>query len=231
MYLKFEIELKFRDKIYGGLPKDKDVLKNYVKNKFSSEDTSPTADDLDLTEEIEKRTVGFKRDDRGIYIGSYQIKAMLAQAASLLELTITKRGSKQTMREGLIIKGQDEDDTFTGEKIYLLPRIMEPTGIESHAGNVSTPQGSRSILKTLEYVLEPTVKFQLWLLKNRIGEDNRSKKLVIKDIKKCFLYGMELGLGSHRKYEAGKFDVVRFEELPYEESEEINFEIPLPKTE
>ncbi len=230
MYIKYEIELKIRDKIYGGLPKDKNVLKNYVKTKFNSSDISTTADDLDLTEEIEKRTVGFKCDNKGIYIGSYQIKAMLAQAASLLEITITKRGSKQTMREGLVIKGRDEDNTITGEKIYLLPRSMKPTGVESHAGNVSTPQGNRSILKTLEYVLEPTIKLQMWVLKNRIGKDNRSKKLLIEDIKRCFLYGMELGLGSHRKYEAGKFDVIQFEELQYEESEEITFENALQKT-
>ena len=212
MYNLFEIELQFREKVYGGLPKDEEALKAYVKAAFQSEDTSPTADDLDLQEETDKRTVGFKKDDIGVYVGTYQLKAMLGEAASLLEFTVKKRGSKQTFKEGLNIKGMNDDGDFTGEQCYFLPLKKEIDGTEMHTGNVSTPMGNRSIIKTLEFVEKPRLKFQISILENRMGEGN-TKKLTVTDFKLCLAHARELGLGSHRKYQAGKFDIKSFKQL------------------
>ena len=223
MYKMLEVEIKVRDKIFGGLPKSQSTVESYVKAKFDSDDTSPTDTDLDLNEEIEKYTVGFRCDDFGIYIGSYQVKAMLKQTASLLDLTIKKRGSKQTLSEGTVIRGIDGENNLTGDKVYLLPIALEPTGIETLTGHVSTPQGKRDIMRNAEFVSEPTLKFQLWLLQNRIGDDNRSKKLTVSDVKLILAHGCEVGLGSMRSYAAGKFDVVKFEELG--ESSELQPEI------
>lgn len=221
MYLTFDVSLNFRDRIYGGLPKDKQVLENYVKAKFKSEDTSPADTDLDLEESLDQYTNGFRCDDTGIYLGSYQIKAMLSEAASLLEITTKKRGSKQTIKEGLIIKGRDLNGGFTGEKVYLLPYKSEPDGIETVAGHVSTAQGSRDILRNMEYVVQPNIKFQLWFLLNRFGEDERAKKITVLDVKKMLAHGRELGLGSFRNHASGKFDIASFEQLETPKDEDI----------
>ena len=217
MYQVFNVEIKFRNRIYGGLPKDKNVYENYAKSKFKSEDVEKHATDLDLEEEMEKSTVIFRRDEIGLYVGSYQIKAMLGQAASLLEITTKKRGSKQTLREGMVLKGRDKDGVYTQDKVYFIPLKQEADGLETHAGNVSTAQGSRSRLKRLEYVEGASLRFSMMFLANRIGDDNRSKKILVDDIKSCLQHGQELGLGSHRKFEAGKFNVISFEEISQEE--------------
>jgi hypothetical protein len=216
MYKKVEVELKFRDRIYSGLPKNSELIKGYVKAKFGSEDSTTVETDLDLDNELEKVTTGFKKDDVGIYIGSYQIKAALKQYASLLRFTVKKRGSKQTVAEGLFIKGINADDNLTNEKIYLLPLKTTPDGIHDHTGNVPTPQGTRSILKALEYIEKPTVKFQVWVIDVRIGKAANSKDLRIEDIRTCLEFGQECGIGAHRAYESGKFDIIKFEEIPEE---------------
>ena len=221
MYKQFHCELKFRDKIYGGLPKNEADLESYVKSAFKSDDTSPTDTDLDLTEELEKRTTGFRKDNVGIYIGSYQIKAMLAESASLLGITVKKRGSKQTLKEGLIVQGLDAEDNITNEKVYFLPTTTEPHGTYTHAGQVSTAQGSRSILKRMEYIEKATIKFRLILLENRMSDDARGKGLLVSDLKLCLAHGRELGLGSHRKYESGRFNVIKFKQLENATPEDV----------
>ena len=233
LYRKFEVEIKLRDKIYGGLPKSKELIEAYVKSKFDSDDTELTETDLDLDEETEKLVNGFRADDNGLYYGSYQMKAALKQAASLLKITVQKRGSKQTFGEGLFIKGvrrPDEkafvDETeftedataegiskLTGEKIYFYPLRKKPDGIEEFTGNVSTPMGNRSILKALEYVEKATLKFEVWVLNVRMGADGRSKDITADDIEICLELAREGGIGSNRSYEQGKFDIISFKEI------------------
>lgn len=213
MYKAFHIELKFRDRVFSGLPKNTEVLEAYVQSKFGSDDTSPTDTDLDLSEEVDKRSTHFRKTEQGIYIGGYQIKSMISEAASLLELTVKKRGSKQTLKEGLSVIGINENDQLTGDKVFFLPNRTKADGTYTHTGNVSTPQGNRSIIKSMEYIEQASIKFILNILENRMQDDNRGKKLTTDNIKECLAHSRELGIGSHRKYDAGKFDVVKFEEV------------------
>lgn len=233
LYRKFEVTLKFRDKIYGGLPKSKDLLKNYVYAKFGSEDTELTETDLDLEEETEKRIDIFRADANGIYIGTYQLKSAIKHAASTLKITVKKRGSKQTFGEGLFIKGirdpkaenfTDETDFtenaaaegithLTGEKVYCYPLRKEADGVDEFAGHVDTPMGKRSILRALEYVEKPTLKFEVWVLNVRMGNDGRSKDITADDIEICLKVLEEGGIGANRTREVGKFDLISFKEI------------------
>lgn len=210
IFTEHYLELKFRDKIYGGLPGNREIFEAWMASKFEDpENTENTETDLDLDKEIEQNTSQFRCDEQGIYINAHQVKAMIAQCASLLELTTQKRGSKNTLKEGTFIKGVDEEGNFTGEKIYLLPFRKEPDGVDSFTGNVSGPQGSRSIISNVQFCTQATIKMQIWMLTNRMG-DNRGKKLTLGDVENILQLGQEVGLGAVRKFEVGKFDVIRF---------------------
>ena len=181
--------------------------------RFKSEDTETVAEDLDLDEEHERSVVGFKKTDVGIYVGTYQVKAMLAESASLLDITVKKRGSKQTLREGLTILGLDHEDNYTGDKVYALPYKDKADGMSSRTGNISGPSGSRSIVSLSEYVEDLTLKFEARVLENRMMEATDGKKLSTQDLKKILAHARHLGLGGERKYNSGTFDVVKFETL------------------
>ena len=212
VFTHYFAELQFREKIYGGLPGNREIFEKWMQGKFANpENTENTATDLDLDKEIEENTNQFRCDERGIYIGAYQLKAMIAQCGSLLELTTSKRGSKQTLKEGTFIKGIDSDGNFTGDKVYLLPLRKEADGKESFTGNVYTPNGQRSIITHTMYCVKPTIRFQMWMLSNRLQTTGHGKKLNFEDFQNILQLGQEVGVGAMRNMEAGKFDVVSFE--------------------
>jgi hypothetical protein len=202
MFKKATVSIKFRDQLIGGIPKSKKLLKSYLEAKFG-ELPDDFADRLaeevktnDLEEKQEILTTGFKRDDiGGLYLSDYQVKAMLKQCASLLKITVNTRGSKQIFAEGLVIRPV---------KLYL--GRMEPDGIEEFCGNVTTMQGKRSILRNGEFVREATLDFEIWILDVNI--------VTMKQVEQCLTLGQEVGLGSCRSFEKGKYDLLSFEPTP-----------------
>lgn len=200
MYQKARVRIIFRDQVIGGIPRSKKLIQLYLKAKFG-ESTEEFADQLaeevqanDLEEKQEIMTTGFKRDEHGLYLSDYQVKAMLKQCASLLKITVTTRGSKQVFAEGLVIR-----------PVRLHVGRMEPDGVEEFCGHVMTLQGKRSILRHGEFVRQATLDFEVWMLDTKV--------LTLSQVEQCLLLGQEVGLGSCRSFEQGKFDVVKFEAM------------------
>ena len=186
IYNRFYVELDIRDKIYGTLRGDREIF-----------------------EEFEKRTNQFHCDDIGIYIGEYQIKAMIAQCASLLEVT-PEYESTQTLKEGSFIEGINADGKFTRDKVYLLPLRKSGDGKNNVIEHVTGLQGSRSIISNSQFCSQPKLRFQLNILVNLMRNDGRGEILNFEDLEFIFEHGQEVGLGTHRDRDAGKFDVVKF---------------------
>lgn len=216
MYNVYRCELKMHDTLVGSLMLKLGDLEAYVKAKFKEVPdkealTEFISEDLELDEEREETVTGFKRGEKGIYVGGYQIKAMLSESAKLQGITVQKKGTKNTLREGLVVRGIDADDNFTGHKIYVLPYRKEADGVSVRTGHVSGPSGSRSIVSQSEYVEDATLKFELRLLSNRMIMKPDGKLFSEKDLKRCLAHGRDLGLGGERKYQSGTFEVVKFE--------------------
>lgn len=232
LYHKLDVKLIFRERMYAGLTAKKDVLEKYVKAKFQSDDATATMTDMDIDEKIEESTCKFRRDLKGnglLYMHVYQANAMLAQSASVLELTVNKRGSKQTFAEGMTLKGvmphyDDEDiadltdyekehladpGEVTGTKIFFGDTIRPSAdGVQDFLGNVSGPAGRRSVVKACEFVEEATVEFQVWILRNRMSDREGNNKVTLADFRRVLEHGQENGLGSNRKLYGGQFDVI-----------------------
>lgn len=225
IYTKFRVKLQFRDKVYGGLPKADELLDPYIKAKFGDdpeaalivkEDVNPPSED-DLVEAKEKSMTGFKCDDVGCYIGDYAIKAGLKQWASLCGLTVKKRGTKQTVKETLFVKGllPGENGNYqnTDRKVYLQPISTEPDGVDDHAGHVDTAQGKKSIIRASEYREKATLEYEVWVLSVRFAEREGTKNLTEGDLAMMLELGQEAGIGANRSLESGKFDVLEFERI------------------
>lgn len=203
LYNKYKVRIKFRERVYGGLPKDPAIMEKYVEAKFKptdnfagklSDEVKPKSEEekeQEMQEEQESVTTTFKRDAQGCYLGDYVLKAHIKQAASLLKITQKKRGSKDTVKEGLFVK--PEHVSLGGE----------PVGAETFVGHVMTPTGKRSIIKASEYFEKTEIEFELWILNVRMGGE---KGLGDDDLKLIFEFGQELGIGSNRSFEKGKYD-------------------------
>ena len=112
MYNVYRVELKMHDKLVGSLPLNTEALSNYIKAKFpeGEDDTEEfVGKDLELDEEKEKSMTGFKKDE------TWDLRRWLPDQGdvgrigqSLQEITVKKRGSKNTLREGLVVLGLDD---------------------------------------------------------------------------------------------------------------------------
>lgn len=199
MFQKIAVTLYFRDRLYGGLPRSTKVLNSYLEAKFGvlpddfADRLASEVASQDFAEKEELATTGFKRDEHGLYLSDYQIKAMLKQCATLLKITTAVRGSRQVFHEGLVIRPV---------KLYL--GRQEPDGVEEFCGHVMTMQGKRSVLRQGEYVERVSMEMEVWVLDTKV--------VSIDHLRQCFELGQEVGLGSYRSFEKGKFDVVTFEE-------------------
>lgn len=194
LYHSAVVTLQFRETVFGGIPKTKELIDNYVSSKFGVQNgdlAEQLKKEVDLDEETEKITTGFKSHDGRPYLSDYQIKALFKQAANRLKLTTKKRGLKQDITDGL----------FVDPRIFLTQEpIKEPLPTKDFCGHVTTPQGKRSILKASEYIENAKITFNLRLIKSGV----MGKKNVLE----CLLLGQEIGLGSNRSFETGKYDLL-----------------------
>lgn len=207
IYEFFNVDVEFTERVYGGIPKSPELIKNWIEAKGempreSMEEKLEAMASQDLIEEEERAWTGFRSDETGLYLRDFQIEAMIKQAGTVLGIFVKSRGSKTIAQEGLHVQSP---------RIYLCDQdsrpIQEPHGSEDVPGHVMTMQGKRSILRRMDYCDPGTiVHFSLKMVKGQ-------NKLKVDDLKKMVHIGQDLGLGSKRSLSGGKFAVTAFEKV------------------
>lgn len=228
----YHCELKWRDRLMGGIPKDPKAIEGWLrKNKYQLEDISSlrqdlleTAvqlgivnpermDDADIEASIaeiagEKHTVGFKRDEHGLYVEDRIVKAMLRETVN-----IRYAGERW---------GKDEQGISKGPKSYFVERVFikpariylgrqEPDGIELFVGHPTGPQGKQANLTYYEYCDRATIAFDVMVLKSGKGQDSIKPELW----PHIWVQGQEIGLGAVRSQSYGRFDVEAWEAVKF----------------
>ncbi len=214
MYEKYNVEIKFRDKIAGGTPKHPDVIKSWIdvklKDKLTATEKKKLAKEtiqaMSAEEEISKSWNGFKQDSEGVHIEDRHVKALIREAAYVLELTRGKGSviKKQIIQHGLFIKPAHIHLTKSGKT------LMKPDGYEEKAIHIMTALGPRDALKRYDYVEKADASFQIWIAKPYSGGRAR---ITEKEIRAMFDLGQEIGLGADRSQQMGKFDIIKLEKL------------------
>lgn len=206
LYDIYNVTLCMRDKLCGGIPKNKDLIRAWVeagtKHKDEkSEQLTEEAMAAMLDDVAEKSWNGFFRDsEKGLFIEARQVKAMFKECASMLRITTKKIGSKQILQHGFEIK------SASGEPRIFLDK-KEPDGFDEQAIHVMTAQGPRAAIKRVDYVEQVEVRFSVWVLKTAAAE----KRHIGKDeVVQMLTLAQENGLGADRSQGRGKFDVVKF---------------------
>jgi len=217
LYNKFAVKLKFRHRLYGGCPKNPDLIAGWIASRTEHDDDLTKKQVAEAVEEVsavegnvteEKSWVGFYIDPAGgVWVPANNVKAMLKQSASMLGIFKKKRGSKQIACEGMECKGLGAD----AMRIYL--GKQEVDGFEERPIHVQTPMGPRSALKRVDYVDQPTIEFEIWVLKTAKAE---TRHIGVDELVEMLRFSQENGLGADRSQGAGKFDVVGFEVLTEE---------------
>lgn len=218
LYHRWKVKIRILERMDGGVPKDKSMIKKWVEAKtgFADEQSQKLAEehlpDIEALTEAESKGLwtGFKKDSTGHYIESRQIKAMFRECFVVCGITGTKRGSRQILQHGFEIKGPN-----AGSKVYMEDVETGSMEVEiedeEKAIHVNTQQGPRSALKRVDFVTQATLDFEIWVLitdpraTNHIGEE---------EIVEALNLAQENGLGANRSQGSGKFEVLEFEPIP-----------------
>ena len=207
LYDRYRLKIAFRHRLYGGVPKNKELIKSWVEatTGFSdqiSEELTEAAKQQMLDETTEKSWNGFSRDaEKGLFIECRQVKAALKQCASVLGITRKKIGSKQILAEGGEVKALD-----SGMRLYLGRK--EADGFEERPIHVMTAQGPRTALKRVDYVEKPTLEFEVWILKTQSAE---KRHIGEEELRQILALMQENGIGADRSQGGGKMDVIELQ--------------------
>lgn len=213
-----------RTELVGGVSADEDGIRSFVAHHLKlSGDEAEAAVHRIMTEEVgersttpeggeldEKLTYGItviRRDAAGPWIGDWMVKACLKAAASRLGLFVSKRGSKGDMAEmGRVQAVGDSLMTVERpERIHLCGADGSPaqTYFQEFKGRVQTPQGAMSIVGNKECA-PPGSRFSFEF---RFYDG----KLTPADVANMFAAAQNIGLGSAKAFERGKFAVENLE--------------------
>lgn len=213
LYDRYHVRLAFRDRLHGGVPKNKELIDGWIKASTGYEDEVQKglveeAKQQMLDEVAERSWNGFYRcPENGIYVETRQIKAMFKECATVLGITKNKLGSKQIFQHAFFVDAIDG-----GKRVYV--GKDKPDGVEEGPIHVMTAQGPRTALKRVDYVQDVELEFYVRVLKTaaqekrHIGED---------DMKQMLALAQDNGFGADRSQGNGTFNVVEFVKL--EESE------------
>lgn len=209
LYDVYAVTIRFRDRLTGGMPKNRELIQTWVEARTGFDDEitkTQVKEELDLivNDVAEKSWMGFAEDQtKGLFIFARNVKAMFKQGASMLRTTVQKPGSKQIFAEGSEIKGLDE-----GDRLYL--GKMKPDGMEESPIHVMTAKGPRTALKRVDYVEKIDLSFNIWVLRTNANEKRHVGE---EELIKILTFSQENGLGADRSQGQGKFDVVKFERV------------------
>jgi len=219
IYDRYLVTIVMRGKLCGGIPKNKEIIADWIKARtgFDDEKTADQISDMQehVDEQSEKSWIGFYQVDGKPHIECRGIKAMFKECATVLRLTEKKRGCKQVFQHGFEVKGLDGSD--------VIPINGKVDSYESVC-HAMTPQGPRSSLKKVDYVENEKVEFQVLVLKTASQE---TRHIGEADIKKILAFAQENGLGADRSQGKGKFVVTEFVAMQ-ESSEDDSTAAPTP---
>lgn len=181
-----------------------DAVKRILSDELGEHDTTRETGELD-----EKLTYGIcvlRRSEIGPWLGDWMIHACLKAAASRVGLLTSKRGSKGAITEmGRVLAIGSSLDPEHPERVYLVDQGGNPvkTSWKKLKGRVQSPTGSRSIVSDRECAPVGTCfSFEFSWYNDKITDD---------DMLKVFSAAMNIGIGSGKSFDLGKFNVEKLE--------------------
>ena len=214
----YEVEIEFVKPVVGGIPKSKDVLAAWVESRARKKGKTPEEiqkliekihgevyiSEDELEGEIDKITekvwLTFKADREGLYLEDRNIKAMLREAATTMDLF---RGSgstrrKQRFQHGLTIRPY-RIRFYRDGKV-----IKDPEDTQDRPVIIEYWGQTMAALRREDLVL-PGARMKFYICVYA-GGDQPIKKEHIEDMMDL---AQEMGLGAARSQGFGKFRVVR----------------------
>jgi|DewCreStandDraft_5_1066085.scaffolds.fasta_scaffold01244_43 hypothetical protein len=239
MWRRYEVTWRFTNLLCGSVPQNRELVRAWIESRAPKEKPpeGPSFDEIEaevaattdnVEDVIERITLGFQRDENGLFVRgatirshikdcAYQLREYLAanlgadeeifenEEAPESEKAPKKKGKKTT-------KGLKERirnlKSILANRVYIEPYrvhilrdgkpVQKEDGQYDQAVHVMTALGPRSALKVIRYVERPTLKFELLVL-----DDGFITDAVLEAI---FEYGSVHGYGGERSMGEGRYE-------------------------
>lgn len=227
---RYHVKLEFTDRIDGGIPQNKDLIRTWVetnlKKKSNGKAPAAAVDELtreheetaiattaeEIEAELEKMTTTFHVNDKGEpCLEARCIKAMIRQTASVMGLQSALPGLYEMLKEGLIV----------GPKLIPLAKDTASIEVEVVPTQPDKGPGAQSALKRVKFIKGATLEFDIeiidrdaiaayWFFKFR-GEHGGKTRKGVSTVPEELLHdilevgGRFLRLGGNRSQGRGEF--------------------------
>jgi hypothetical protein len=223
------VHIRFLDKVLGTQPRSEEIMRKWLESKHLDQEiidkqVAALGPDNAIDEEEDRAWTTFQADEFGIFIGTYQVKAMIKELLSSLGITVSKRGSKQTLQHLFEVAACNEaGDMLQGDQKHRLrmfrdgEQIGRPDDYVELTAHVRTPQGDRSVIKRHDYVLQADLYFRINVPKKDVLKGREKAHIGPAEIVKVMAFGENDAIGCSRSQGYGKFKVVQLlqmEEAP-----------------
>lgn len=197
MFVDYDVTIEFTSNLCGTMPESEKAQRAFLHSLKIPPDEADAAKDAMLGDvpaipEAEETVTTFKRDDKGLYIESRQIKAMLKECAVLLGYTEKNNPGRQYFQHGVSV---------LPEKLHLGKSVTDGELVQH--GVIMGPLGQRAIITKARYISPGCrVAFTIRCVvgKNMLKADVLQRILAL---------GQENGMGARRASGCGRFRVVK----------------------
>ena len=196
LYKKYGVQIQIRDKLLGGKPKTEKLIEGWLRARGREDTIEREKEEIDLMEDEKRAWSGFKKDEKGLYLDSYQIKGMIKEVIKVLKLAKKIKGLTNLIISGFFVYPP---------RVHL--NKENPDGYIEETAQVMGRMGPRSIIKRHDYVERANMDFELRYFDTDVL-DEKTLKIILEA-------GQEVGLGTNRHEggEFGKFDIVKIKEI------------------
>jgi len=218
-FARYHVEIQVLDKIIGGIPKDPDTIKGWLKSRLELGDRElielanetaeamqaesgdrPSAEELleGVAREFEGGN-GFKRVDGVLVYEGRCMKSALKEACNVAYPGTSWPGKPAGIRKGLL--------RYFAERVFVDDQaislgVSEPSGTEQRIKHIMTPQGPRSAINVVDFVDKPRLSFTVSVLDDFLPAEAWFKMW------EC---AQHIGIGADRARSDGKFELLRWD--------------------
>lgn len=217
------VRLRFTSDLVGGQPASEKGVRAFAEHhlKLTGEPLDEAVQRI-LTGEVRKDSNGdevreietyglnvLRRTEAGCaYVGTWQVRAMLKQSASRLGLFSQKGkvGSKGDLAEAMAVRPDDISKLAGFQEICIIGEDGKPYTARKYKkfmGSVTNAGGRMSIVHDSE-IAPPGARIAFTLVWP-------AKKIKGDDMAAVFALGQNVGLGSVKSLECGRFEIEKFE--------------------
>ncbi|MDD3494198.1 MAG: hypothetical protein PHI12_11075 [Dehalococcoidales bacterium] len=221
VWKKYGIEVQFLDEVRGGLPMSEDLVEKFFLEKGLSPQERAKAEQAlresqeqseipEAMEEMEKVINIFAKDNIGLYLNGYQVRAALAEAMSIQKSITSWR---QKLQRGVRV---------LPNRLYLRREgavVKEADGMDSMVVHVPYMGRTISGLKLVEFVVRPSFTCDIYVAMTGRGKD-RSPIIDRKTLRDLLDLVEISGIGAMRSMGYGMCKITILYEYPPDKSEE-----------